>query len=126
MNDILSKEKIVQNLDQSFSLTQDGVIKFLSIELDRYDWFYDLDAEDTRSITVYCNHIDKEVMATVPDYVFGFHIKLAFTGYLLCGDKYGIQKPKSLTSSLMSWNEKVDVVKPSILSIEEVLDIDYE
>ena len=108
MNDIVSKEKIIKNLDSSFTMKQEGIVSFLSTELDKYDWFYDISADNTRSLTVYCNYINKDVMDIVPDYLFGCQIRLAFTGYLLAEEKYGIQTTKSLTKTLLEWQTDID------------------
>lgn len=74
-------------------LTVEGAAAFLSQKLDAYEWFYDLKAEDTYNIpviTVYVNYMNREVMAAIPEYVGRFHVKVAYTGYLLCGEKYGV------------------------------------
>lgn len=68
----------------------------LSVMLDKYDWFYDAIVE-ARAITVYVDYMNSEVMSLVPTYLYGYHIKMAFTGYLSCGEKYGSKAkfPKS-------------------------------
>lgn len=60
----------------------------LDILLDKYDWFYSSVIEG-KSICVYVNIMDKEVMALVPEVFYGYHIKTGFASYLLSGEKYG-------------------------------------
>lgn len=72
----------------------------LEAMLDQFDWFYDTVVE-SRSITVYVSHMNRDIMKTVPHYIHGFQVKLAFSGYLLCEDTYGKCNYKDLFSENM-------------------------
>jgi len=59
----------------------------LDILLDKYDWFYSAIVEGN-SICVYVNHMNQEVMSLIPMILYGYNIKVAFSAYLVCGEKY--------------------------------------
>ena len=89
------KNKIAEMKGDKISIK--NACEELCVLLDKYEWFYDSLVED-RAITVYVTHMNKDVMDLVPCYLYGYHIKLAFSGYLLCGEKYG----KNLKTSEVS------------------------
>ena len=57
----------------------------LAINLERYEWFCDT-AIDGRNIVVYADRMDKEVSDVIPDYLYGYQVKLWFSDYLFCED----------------------------------------
>jgi hypothetical protein len=60
---------------------------------DKYDWFYDAEIEvvgGNHKIVVYVDRMDSDVSKVVPDTWDGFEVKMAFTNYHTCGDKYGM------------------------------------
>jgi hypothetical protein len=70
----------------------------LEVALDKYDWFCTTVVED-RAICVYVTKMDKEVSDFVPDFVYGYQVKLGYEAYLTCGDKYG-KRSSDLVSKL--------------------------
>jgi hypothetical protein len=64
----------------------------LKILLDQYDWYFDTRIEEN-CICVYVNKMTSEIMSLVPQSLYGYHIKIAFSGYLTCGEKYGATSP---------------------------------
>lgn len=93
MSDQSWKEKVFQMRDTSIKI--EDAAKELSALFDRYEWFYDIVVEDPRVLTVYVDRMDKEISDLIPDRVYGYQVKLAFSSYLTCGDKYGA-KPMAL------------------------------
>jgi hypothetical protein len=78
----------------------DVACKDLSKILDCYEWFFDSLVE-SNNIVVYTNYCNRDVLEIVPTNFYGFNVKLAFTNYLLCGDKYGKVKYDGLVSKLL-------------------------
>lgn len=70
----------------------------LEVLLDKYDWFCTTVVED-RAICVYVTAMGKEVSDLVPDFVYGYQVKLGFEAYLTCGDRYG-KKSSDILSML--------------------------
>jgi hypothetical protein len=66
----------------------DVACKDLSKVLDCYEWFFDSVVE-LNNIVVYTNYCNRDIMEIVPTNFYGYDVKLAFTDYLVCGDKYG-------------------------------------
>jgi hypothetical protein len=71
----------------------------LAINLERYEWFCDT-AIEGRNIVVYVDRMDKEVSDVIPDYLYGYQIKLWFSDYLFCDEKYAA-KPMSQWKSFV-------------------------
>ena len=60
----------------------------IEILLDEYEWFYSSMIEG-KSICVYVNHMNPDIMALVPVVFYGHHVKIGFADHLLAGEKYG-------------------------------------
>lgn len=74
----------------------------LEVLLDKYDWFCTAVVEG-RAICVYVTTMGKAVSDVVPDFVYGYQVKLGFEAYLTCGDKYG-KKSSDILSVLETTN----------------------
>lgn len=86
MTDFSWKDKIVDMKNPTITIQEAN--KELEVALDKYDWFYSSVVEGL-CICVYVNEMGKEVSDIVPDMLYGYQIKLGFSSYLTCGDKYG-------------------------------------
>lgn len=71
----------------------------LASMLEKYEWFTDT-VVDGLSIIVYVERMDKDVSDVVPDRLYGYQIKMWFSDYLLCEEKYAA-KPMSKWNSFV-------------------------
>lgn len=76
----------------------------LEILLDKYEWFHSSCVEGN-SVCAYVNHMNSEVLNLIPDTLYGYQVKVAFSAYLECAEKYG--KP-SKTSDILNMLQEVD------------------
>ena len=90
-------------------ITIEQASKELEIDLDKYDWFYSCVVED-QSICVYVHEMGKEISDIIPDRLYGYHIKIGFSSYLTCGDKYGKNKAlfEMLNNSILDHLEELE------------------
>lgn len=71
------------------SYTIQSAKKELDTLLDRFDWYYGSDILDSKNIVAYVNQMDKEVVSLVPQILGGFEIRMWFSAYAACEEKYG-------------------------------------
>lgn len=57
-------------------------------QFDQYDWFYDCIYEKPY-LMVYVNHMNYDVMTKIPETLYGMNVKIAYSQYLECDEKYG-------------------------------------
>lgn len=85
-------------------MDKNEVMKQLTETFKDKDWFGEVGlCEKTKRITVYAHYMNLEVMTSVPDYVGGFQIMLAFMGYLKASSSVYTQdltKPSFSTPSV--------------------------
>lgn len=86
MTDNSWKNKIEEMKMPSISI--ENAREDLSVLMDAYEWFYDAVIEG-RSICVYVNEISKDITSIIPVVLYGYQIKVGFSGYLTCAEKYG-------------------------------------
>lgn len=70
------------------NITISEATKELATLFDKYDWYYDTQIEG-KSICVYVEYLNAEVMALVPDVVYGYQVKIGYRAYLTCDVNYG-------------------------------------
>jgi hypothetical protein len=81
----LLSERFTRDPDKTLAIDQAN--HELLILLDQYEWFYDSIVEGAH-ICVYVNYMDKVVLSTIPNILYGYPITIGFTNFLLCEEKY--------------------------------------